>query len=97
MLESDDLLFKTPNLSPELRLWFACLIHGIENLRERRFGDNTPAKQCARDFIFEDHIGFIWLCDSLGYDPEAMRRRVEKALTASQDAPGVKFKAGVEV
>jgi hypothetical protein len=80
MLESDDILLDTLNLSPELRLWLACLKNAVETLKETRFGD-SPAKRAAKEFIFEDHPGFDWLCDVLGYDPEAMRRRVRKAAT----------------
>ena len=79
MLESDDIL-DTPNLPPELRLWLACLRDAVASLKERRFGDNTPAKKLAREFVFDDHPGFDWVCDALGYAPEAMRRRVKKAM-----------------
>lgn len=83
MLESDDILFDTPNLSPEARLWLACLRDAVRALREKRFGNNTPAKAYARDFLFADHPFFEMLCDSLGYDPEAMRRRVKQAMGLS--------------
>jgi|GEM_PF-4434783 len=80
MLESDDILFDTPsNLSPELLLWLACLKDAVGALREKRFGDNTPAKAYARDFLFADHPFFEMLCDSLGSEPDAMRRRVRRA------------------
>jgi hypothetical protein len=79
MLETDDILFDTPNLSPEVRLWLACLRDAVASLKERRFGDNTPAKRLAREFVFDGHPGFAWLCDALGYEPEALRRRVRKA------------------
>lgn len=79
MLESDD-INDISSLSPELKLWFACLRDAVASLKERRFGDNTPAKRLAREFVFDGHPGFAWLCDALGYEPAAMRRRVKKAM-----------------
>jgi len=79
-----------PRLSPEMYLWLACLRDAVEELRDIRFGNNTPAKCAARDFIFGDHIGFIGLCDAFGYTPDAMRKRVRRALqkgtTTREDA-----------
>jgi len=51
--------------SPELLLWLACLKDAVGALREKRFGNNTPAKAYARDFLFADHPFFEMLCDSL--------------------------------
>jgi len=78
MLESDDIP-DMPNLSPELKLWFACFRDAVKALRDKRFGSNTPAKRLAREFIFDDHPGFEWLCGALGYEPDALRRRIKKA------------------
>lgn len=70
--------------TPEQRLWLGCLIEAVESLQERRFGDNTPEKRLAREFIFEDHFGFEAACDAVGYTTAAMRRRIKRALTATE-------------
>jgi len=70
--------------SAEVNMWLRCLMDGISTFlkgpgtRSLEYSDEWLAEAywilCCKD---DTRVGsFIWICDSVGFDPEWLRRKV---------------------
>lgn len=69
---------------PEANMWLKCLMDGISNFLK---GPSTKSFEYSENWLAEAYwllcckddtrVGsFIWICDSVGVDPEWLRRKV---------------------
>ncbi|MGV8059802.1 MAG: hypothetical protein AB2L12_17550 [Smithellaceae bacterium] len=78
----DDLLGgETSNKSGIYLLWLAVMLSAFLVLKNNE--DYTAG--AARSFIFEDNSFFDHVADGLGYEPAALRERIQKALKSGQE------------
>jgi hypothetical protein len=77
----DDLINdKTRHKDGYYLLWLAVFLSAFSSLKLGK--DQTAG---ARDFLFNENPFFDHVADGLGYEPDALRERVAKALKRGQE------------